>query len=274
MKKFIRLLSFEMNRFLKFLVPTFIIVAAVQLFDIIRISLSYNGMLERVHLSGGSLDNQEPFSVHNITGAGFFELSIVAIVFVFMFYSFYTWYREWLGNNKFIYRLLMLPMNRLYIFLTKALVFLIGGFLAFIFQFGMYGVALMLSELIVPAEHYVAIGIHNVQPPFTFIQSLLFPTTIFEFISTYSFAFGALITLFTAIIMERTYRMKGLVLGVVYFTGYFVLFTIVIALPYTDFLPFLLKPSHGEIITLAYQFLMIGLGILISWPLLNKRIKI
>lgn len=274
MKKFISLLSFEMNRFLKFLIPTFIAVAIIQLFDIFRITMSYNSEVEQAIASGNTLEMPDLFNIHNITGGGFYELSVIGIILVFMVYSFFTWYREWLGKNTFIYRLLMLPMNRSYIFLAKALVFLIGGFLAFVFQFGMYGLALYLSELLVPAEQYVALSIHNAQPMFSLVQGFLFPTSIFQFVSIYSFAFGALISLFTAIVIERTYRVKGLIAGIVYFVGYFVLYGLVVSLPYAGALPVILKPSQGELLKVAYQFIMIGLGFMISWPLLKKRIKI
>lgn len=274
MNKFISLLNFEMNRFLKFLIPTFIAVAVIQLFETFRRIIGYNNELERVIASGEPLEQLSPFSVHDITGGGLFELSIVAIVLIFMVYSFFTWYREWLGKNTFIYRLLMLPMNRMSILITKSLVFLIGGLLAFVFQFGMYGLALIISEQMIPAEHYVAVGIHNAQPMYTLIQGVLFPTSIFQFISLYSFAFGALISLFTAIIIERTYRMKGLIVGVIYFIGYFILFGLITSLPYNQWLPFIIKPSQAVILTVVYQFFMIALGHLISWPLLKNKIKI
>lgn len=274
MNKFIRLLSFEMNRFMKFLIPTFVIVALVQLFEIFRSIIGYKSEFDRLVATGGSLEQLPTFSAHDITGSGLYELSIMSIVLVFMFYSFFTWYREWLGKNTFIYRLLMLPTSRMYILLTKSLVFLIGGLLSFVFQFGMYGLALVISEQMIPAEQYMALSIHNIQPMFNIIQGVLFPTSIFQFILYYSFAFGALISLFAGIIMERSFRLKGLIAGVIYFIGYFVLYGLVSTLAVNDLLPIILKPSQAALLTLAYQLLMIVLGHLISWPLLKNKIKV
>ena len=138
MKKFISLLSFEMNRFLKFLVPTLLVTAVVQIFVTIFSSLKYNNELEKIIAQGEQLETIPNFSLQDITGNGIYQLSIMLIVLVFVFYSFFIWYREWLGKNTFIYRLLMLPTNRTYLLLTKSLVFLIGGLLAFSFQFGLY----------------------------------------------------------------------------------------------------------------------------------------
>ena len=146
MKKFISLLSFEMNRFLKFLVPTLLVTAVVQIFLTIFSSLKYNNELEKIIAQGEQLETIPNFSLQDITGNGIYQLSIMLIVLVFVFYSFFIWYREWLGKNTFIYRLLMLPTNRTYLLLTKSLVFLIGGLLAFSFQFGLYFIELKIAE--------------------------------------------------------------------------------------------------------------------------------
>lgn len=274
MKKFIDLLSFEMNRFLKFLVPTLLIVGVVQLFVTYAEIGSFKEQLEINTIVSGSVVETPPFSLYHITGSSLYELSFVLIVLVFMFYSFFIWYREWLGKNTFIYRLLMLPMNRSILFVTKSLVFLIGGLLSFVFQFGMYAVQLFIANQMIPSEHYTALNIHNVQSPYTLIQGVLFPTSGFEFIDTYTFAFGALVTLFAAILIERTYRLKGLFVGGAYFSGYFILFGLISSLNYMNVLPILLKPSQVQLITLGYQLFMIVLGFIISHILLKNRVKV
>lgn len=274
MKKFIDLLSFEMNRFLKFLVPTFLIVGVIQLFVTFSVISDFKESLEMANLAGGTGSEALVFSIQDITVESLYELSILLIILVFMFYSFFIWYREWLGKNTFIYRLLMLPMNRSYIFLSKAFVFLIGGFLSFVFQFGMYALQLFISNQMIPSEYYTALNIHNAQPVFTVIQGVLFPTTGFQFLANYSFAFAALVTLFAAILIERTYGLKGLMVGVVYFIGFFVLYGLVSSLFYLNGLSILLKPSHTRIIAVGYQFFMILLGSVISHFLLKNRVKV
>lgn len=274
MKKFVSLLSFEMNRFLKFLIPTLLITAAVQLFVTVSESLSYNGNLEKLIAEGEVADHIPPFSIQNVTGDGLYGMSIILIVLMFMFYSFFTWYREWLGKNTFIYRLLMLPTNRTYLLLTKSLVFLIGGLLAFVFQFGLYFVEMKITEVLVTSSHYTSMNIHNVQSMYDIFQNMLFPTSLFEFISTYSFAFGALISLFAGIIIERSFGFKGLIIGAAYFISFFVLYGVLRGLLYTDYFSLALRPSQNEIVLLLYQFLMIGIGTLIGHLLLKNKIKI
>lgn len=274
MNKFIRLLSFEMNRFLKFLIPTLLITAGIQMFVTISKSLSYNKGLEKLIATGESTEYIEMFSIQNVTSSGIYELSIIMIIAIFMIYSFFTWYREWLGKNTFIYRLLMLPMNRSTILFTKSAVFLIGGLLAFVFQFGMYFLQLQLTERLVTSSHYMPLNIHNAQPVYGMIQTLLFPTTFFEFVSNYSFAFGALFTLFAAILIERSFGMKGLVSGVVYFIGYFIVFGLLEGILHTTNMFTTLRPSHIKLILLSYQFIMIGIGILVSNFLLKNKVKV
>lgn len=274
MKKFIRLLDFELGRFLKFLLPTYLIVAVLQLFSTISTILNFNRTTQESLARGLDAETMSLMSVRNITQTPLFSFSIVAIILVFIFYSFFIWYREWLGKNAFIYRLLMLPVHRSYIFLTKALTFLIGGFLSFVFQFGMYALVLFIAKLMVEPGFYQAVSIHNIQPDYEILQNLLFPQTGFEFFTIYGFAFGALVTLFAAILMERSFRIKGLIAGVVYLVTYFALYTFISSINYYNFIPFIIKPSEAFIISAAYLLFMILLGTLTSRYLLNKKIKV
>lgn len=274
MRKFTSLLNFELSRFLKFLVPTLLVTAVIQLYITVSVSLEHNDMLERLAASGEPLERVPPFTMEAVTGNGLYELSIMLVVLVFMFYSFFTWYREWFGKNTFIYRLLMLPTSRSYLLTTKVLVFIIGGLLAFVFQFGMYAIQLPITEWLVNPDHYTRLHIHNVQPMFGAIQNSLFPTTLFEFVSTYSFALAALLSLFAGILIERSFGMKGLVIGAGYFIGYFVLYVFLEAFLFNQMVTFPLRPSQIKITVLIYQMVMIVLGSIISSLLLKNKVKV
>lgn len=274
MKKFIGLLGFEMDRFLKFLVPTLLISAAVQLFVTFTNIFSYNNEVKEARSTGQLMANMHRFDIHYVTQSSLYELAILLIVLLFVFYSFFTWYREWFGKNTFIYRLLMLPMNRSTIMLSKSLVFLIGGILAFVFQFAMYFVQLQLASWLVESGFYEAVSIHNVQPLYGLIQEVLFPEYGFEFLSRYSFAFAALISLFTAIIIERSYNLKGLIFGGIYFIGYFALYSLLYGMFQSSTSLIDLRPSQIALALLAYQLLTIVVGYIISHFLLKNKIKI
>lgn len=274
MKKFINLLSFEMNRFLKFLVPTLLISGAMQLYSTLSNIFSYNEELEILIARGESIEHHPRFTLHFVTGSSLFELSIILIFLVFVFYSFFTWYREWLGKNTFIYRLLTLPTNRSYIVLTKSLVFMIGGLLAFAFQFGMYFVHLNLAEWLVTSSFYDAYNIHNVIPFYSLIQPALFPNSLFEFVRNYSFAFAALLSLCTGILIERSFGLKGLFIGAAYFFGFFGVYGLLMAGLYSSSFSIELRPSQIQLLMVAYQLVVVGVGYAISTLLLKKTVKV
>ena len=48
-----------------------------------------------------------------------FVMPIVLCIAMLMIYVFFIWYRDWFGKNTFIYRLLMLPTERINIYFAK-----------------------------------------------------------------------------------------------------------------------------------------------------------
>lgn len=274
LKKIWSLVDFEMGRFLKFLLPTYIIVAIIQIYSMVTTIFDYNSEIELMTAQGMDLADLSNFSGITVTSQFLFSISIMLLVLVFIFYSFFTWYREWLGKNSFIYRLLMLPIKRIYIFIAKAVVFLIGGFLTFVFQFGMYGLVLFVSKQMIQPKFYQTLNIHQIRPAYDMLQMILFPQTGIEFLYTYGFAFAALVTLFTAIIIERSYGLKGLFTGIAYFMGYFILILIIGSSNYIEIFPFITRPSHAYIATIITEFLVIILGLTISNYLMKSKVKV
>lgn len=279
MKKFINLLNFEMDRFLKFLLPTLLITGLLQFYQVFQAAQSYKNDADNILAQSPEgtkavISELGYFSMRNVTSGGIFTLSLGVLVLVFVFYSFFIWYRDWLGRNTFAYRLLMLPIHRIQILLTKAAVFIIGGLLAFSVQFGMFFIEEIFAKQLIPNGLFMELNMHDIQPMYDLFFDFIFPKSGVQFLSVYSFAFAALITLFTGIIFERSFGIKGLITGVLYFAGYFVLYLFINGIAYYDFVPFILKPSQVFISLLIYQFIVILLGILLSNFLLKKKIKI
>lgn len=282
MKKFINLLNFEMNRFLKFLVPTLLIAFIVQIFQTIGSAYMYNRMINvqfntnpnNLDFSGDDLGDIGKFSMEDVTGTSLFTLSVLLIVLVFVFYSFFVWYRDWLGKNTFTYRLLMLPMNRTNIILAKSLIFIIGGLLAYALQFGMLYVNGLIAKLIVIPGSFLELSVPEMLSSYDFILHVLYPRTMIEFLSRYSFAFAALISLFTGIIIERSYGFKGAIGGIFYSAGYFILYFFIMGVDSLNFFPIILRPSQLYVALIVYQFITMGLGFLVSHFLLKNKIKI
>src|SRR5699024_979474 len=114
MTKFIRLLNFEWNRIARFILGLLIFVFVVQLATVIYAVSDYKRHIINNNVRAGMtpteiVNSYGGFSSLQFIYEPFFFLSIgVGIASVF-FYIFFIWYRDWLGKNTFIYRLLMLP---------------------------------------------------------------------------------------------------------------------------------------------------------------------
>src|SRR5690625_5018633 len=59
------------------------------------------------------------FSLGEVVLSMSFLVPIALSVAAIAFYIFFIWYRDWLGKNTFIYRLLMLPTSRMNVFFAK-----------------------------------------------------------------------------------------------------------------------------------------------------------
>ena len=64
--------------------------------------------------------------------SGWFGIPIIFCIAMLMIYVFFIWYRDWFGKNTFIYRLLMLPTERITIYFSKltAILFFVLGLVA------------------------------------------------------------------------------------------------------------------------------------------------
>lgn len=271
MKKFIHLLEFELGRFMKFLLPTIVVSALIQFISLSMSITDFNDYLRGVLENNTSM---QTFSMQFVTNSQLYSLSILLIPIVFVFYSFFTWYREWLGKNTFIYRLLMLPMNRMAIFYAKALAFIVGGLLAFVTQFGLYFIQSLIFEKAVPVEYFQKLSIHNVRAPYDMAQNILFPQTGHEFLHNYGFAFAALTVLFTAILLERSFKIKGGIAGILYFMGYFAVYSSISLLLYESIGNWVFKVSHVYLIQSAFILIMIGVSSLISHFVLKNKVRV
>jgi hypothetical protein len=154
-----------------------------------------------------------------ILNGSWFRFSITICVVILGLFIFWIWYRDWLGKNTFIYRLLMLPISRLSVYFAKlvALLFAIFGLLAF--QLLLLPCEMKLFQWIVPqafsrdtsltGELWAQSGIGS-------IFNILLPQAANEFFVYYAIGIMGVLILFTAILFERSFHFIGVILGVVY----------------------------------------------------------
>lgn len=147
-----------------------------------------------------------------------FILPILMCISVLALYIFFIWYRDWMGRHTFIYRLLVLPTARRNLYLAK-----ISAFLLFVFGFISFQLILLpihniIFKFIVPADQRA--GSHIVDA-ISRNQALveLIPRQFEQFLYSYGIGTIAVIAIFTAILLERSYRRLGIFYGVLYLSG-------------------------------------------------------
>src|SRR5690554_6546694 len=118
MKNYLKLVNFEFSRFFKVHAALIAITIVSQITGIIVISKSYlnqaNDLMYNEGLSQAAfLEHYGTMSFHRITQTIWVMGPIALCIVALMFYIFLIWYRDWFGKNTFIYRLLMLPTQRI-----------------------------------------------------------------------------------------------------------------------------------------------------------------
>ncbi|TKC19032.1 hypothetical protein [Robertmurraya kyonggiensis] len=219
MNRYMKLVNFEFNRFIKLYFVLIAFTIVVQLSGVVVKSKSYlNGANEAIKES--MLTKSEyviqygPMSFIDISMSPWIMGPIALCAITLVIYVFFIWYRDWVGKNTFSYRLFMLPTARLNIYLAKATTILL-------FVLGLIALQLVL----LPIENQIfkwmvedvyRIDLSVLEIANQYYLNLLFPKNILEFILFYGAGMTAVTMVFTAILFERSYRIKGIFYGIVY----------------------------------------------------------
>src|SRR5699024_8235314 len=125
MKNYLKLVNFELNRFIKLYAILIAITIISQISGVIVISRQYlnhahETIFEESMSQADYLLQYGTMSFQRITQSIWVMGPIALCIVALLFYVFLIWYRDWFGKNTFIYRLLMLPTARLNVYLAKA----------------------------------------------------------------------------------------------------------------------------------------------------------
>lgn len=273
MKNYLKLVNFEVNRFFKLYLILIGLTILSQLIGAVVISKDYLNNVER-----NSIENLMPaaevvqnygLSPYNpYFNSAFFILPIVLCIASLMIYVFFIWYRDWFSKNTFIYRLLMLPTERINLYFSKltTIMLFVLGLIAL--QVILVFVELQVIEAIVPA------GLRNDiawQSVFLELGVLfhLYPPTGTEFILIYAIGLIFVAVIFTAIIIERCYRLKGIVLAIAYCIISFFVFIGPLFLDSGYF-----YPIEIFFMMVATAAIVLGSAIFIAHRLLKYKIRV
>ncbi|MGE7766052.1 hypothetical protein [Peribacillus sp. NPDC096540] len=277
MMRYLKLVNFEINRFSKIYISLLLITLVSQFAGVIIVTKNF---LNRAHDIMSEEKISEAAYVTNYGGIDFTQianslwfqgpiaLSAVALVF----YIFLIWYRDWFGKNTFIYRLLMLPTSRLSIYLSKATAI-------FLMVLGL----IALQIIILPMEN--ALFNSNVRETLLNMEmsssviteanrvlTLIIPSTFTQFLLSYGIGLMVMSVLFTAIMFERSYRIKGIVSGLVYCGIAAALFCAPVFIMASE--SFYFYPNELFSIMTALGFIVTGLSIWLGSWLLKNRVTV
>lgn len=219
MKSYLKLVNFEVNRFFKFYILLIGILIVSQIVGVIIQASYYMSRAESWMTSQNLSANDyvkyyDHYYFRNFIVSEWFILPIVGCIVVLVLYVFFIWYRDWFGKSKFMYRLLMLPTERLNIYFAKltAIMLFVLGLIGL--QIPLVAVEQKISNAIVAA------GFRSEIPLFELfridILQILYPTTLVDFIVIYGLGLLIVAVSFTAILLERSYHLKGIFLAVLY----------------------------------------------------------
>ncbi|WP_042220525.1 hypothetical protein [Oceanobacillus manasiensis] len=220
MSSFLKLTNFEIGRFFKLYVVLIGITILSQLIGLVVVSNGYmdeanNAIFQENLTAQEYVNTYGEMSLLNLTRTLWFFAPIALGVIALLFNIFFVWYRDWFGKNTFIYRLLMLPTARINVYLSKAtsIVLMVLGLVAI--QVALLPIQGILLKWMVakdfrldltPAE--VVLGLRELM--------IILPNGFIDFLLAYGTGIMAIFIVFTAILFERSFRLKGILFGGIY----------------------------------------------------------
>lgn len=219
MNRYLKLVNFEFTRFLNLYLVLMGITIVSQIAGVIYESRKYMGRAnEQIYKEllpvSDFLESYGAMSFVHYSQTLWFIGPVIVSGIVLMIYVFFIWYRDWLGKNTFSYRLLVLPTERINIYLAKATAILLFvlGFIAL--QLLLLPVESQILKWMVPDEFRMDLTIREITS--IYYLEILFPKSFIEFILYYGTGMAAVFIAFTAIMFERSYRLKGIFYAILY----------------------------------------------------------
>jgi hypothetical protein len=220
MKNYVQLVNFEFNRVAKLFTVLLGITLVSQIVAVIVESNKYLDMAneriyEQLMPKEQFLMEFGQFSFAQVVRSIWFLGPIALCVAGVGFYIFLIWYRDWVGKNTFIYRLLMLPTTRLNIFLAKITTILLMALGLVAFQLILFPIETMILKSIVQEELLMDLSMIETLRILPEL-SLVIPGSFLELVLFYGVGLMLVSILFTAILLERSFKWKGIFAGIVY----------------------------------------------------------
>ena len=278
MKALLKLINFELDRMSKFLYALmgFTLVSNLIAYTLLPIRFM-NQINEYMRINNASIeetiDSFGRFFFYDITESLWLVGPIFMGITGLLFYSIFTWYREWFGKNTFAYRLLLLPTARMNIFFSKLIVVFIGIFTLIATQMLSLAIGYPIVSMIIDPSFMGDISLMQALH-MNLAYHYIFPINIWMFLMVNGIGLILLIVLFTFILMERSFGLRGIILGV----PYAALALLVVLFPV--FIPRILQNHYilysSEMVMLeVFAFTLVGIiSLATSRYLINHKITV
>lgn len=265
MKNYLKWVDFELKRFWKIYAVMLGLVVIGEAAVTILNSNNVRGQVEDALKYGTSIEQMSLLGL--TTNSFFFNMPILLCVAILLIYIFATWYREWFGKNTFIVQILLVPFNRMVVYYAKLTVLLlfIGG--CIVTQLAMYPFLNALYQSIVPEAARMDGTLLSWIGGSSSIL-ILVPVKFMDFVLLYGVGIAFVLVLFTAIMLERSFRIKGIFLSVIYSILSFML--LLTPLIIDDKVR--LYPNEMLISLLVAATLVSIISLVVSTYLLNKKV--
>lgn len=221
MNRYIKLINFEINRFSKLYIGLLILTAVCQITSIFLVKSRYMQYAKNANYTS-SIKAKEAFiasngllSFHQVLNHILFVAPIAICIALLLLYIFIIWYRDYFGKNTFIYRLFMIPTSRMTIYFAKASTILIMVLSLLAYQLILLPIEISIFNNIVPTDLLsktttIDLILNNQ------LFFVILPGSFAQFLLSYGIGIAGVFVVFTAILLERSYRWKGIVFGILY----------------------------------------------------------
>lgn len=194
------------------------------------------------------------------------KMVVAFSVLLCLLYSLVIWYRDYFSKSKTIATLLMLPQKRFNIYISKFITVtsMIFGVISVQFLFWFIDLVIIKAILNVNVDGFTNV-FETILANQNRFSNLIFNQPIdFLMIDVFGVII-AVVVIFTGVLMERSHKKIGIILGGVYIFASIILY-ICLTAQYGQYVDILLK------VQIAYYIVIFVISILISRSLLNKRI--
>lgn len=278
MKNFIKLLNFEINRFSKLYFLMLIVIFVVQLGSALFKIFSYMTLVKTETTSGRMTPEQflyeyYSFGLEDIVYSRGFFLPIGIGIVSLLFYMFFIWYRDWFARNTFIYRLLMLPTNRMNIFYAKLMTIFISVLTTVSLQIVFMYLYKNIIEWFVPVVYRIDSSVGMIVSSSPYLMTII-PDHVGVFFVAYGLGLAFVIVIFTAILFERSFQLLGIVFGVLYIAGALTLFIMPFVVQFILFQTLYLYTDEMFYLLTAIVIGIIAISLYVSHYLLHKKVTV